>query len=235
MRTVAHIILPLALVAAVAAPLEAQDDEPVTTCVVSEGGEILWVDAFRTPDGLFVVEDGERVLFAEAYPAAGPLYVRSAGWYVRDEPLMLVDRDEWTDEQDEAMEDLEQAREEIEEGDLDDAAEWLAEASAGLDPTRFEYVRFGEPTAFGTTEDLVFLGTVDGTPVYAPARDVDARVQSRLDRYHQTTTDLEVILMTDRALADVATLGPVYVAVEPGTRCVLQPLRPLRVVRRTQG
>lgn len=238
MKNVIHTALGIVLAGLMAAPLAAQQDTPITACVVNEDGELVAIDAVRTEEGLYVVKDGgERVTFGEAYRVTGPRYVRTADWYVRDEPLALIDDDELTDEQDEALEDLEQAREEIEEGDLDDATEWLSEASAGLDPTRFEFVRFGTTTAIPPSdiEGLVFLGTVDGTPVYAEADDLDPVVRTRLDHYHATTTDLEVIFMADRRLADEIATGPIYVAVEPGTRCVLQPLSPLRMIRRTQG
>lgn len=238
MRNIVHAALGIALAGMLAVPLAAQEDVPITACVVNEEGELVAIDAFRAGDALFVVEDGERVVLTEAYPATTPLYVRSADWFIRDQPLALIDDDELTDEQDEALEDLEQAREEIEEGELEDAAEHLREASAGFDASRFEFVRFGTTTAIPATDvgSLVFLGTVDGTPVYARRADLNVRTRDRLDRYHRTTTDLEVILMADRRLADeIATTEPIYVAVEPGTRCLLQPLNPVRMIRRTQG
>jgi hypothetical protein len=100
------------------------------------------------------------------------------------------------------------------------------------DRNRIELVLFGSP-AQRSAADLVFVGTITGTPVYANRTDV-APFQSRLETQFTTTTDLGTILRGDTELArEFGDLSTYYVAVEPN--CVFRPVSVTHVVRRTRG
>ena len=100
------------------------------------------------------------------------------------------------------------------------------------DRNRIELVTFGS-TAQRSASDLVFVGTIDGTPIYATASDVSA-FRGRLETQFATTTDLATILRADAQLAkDFGGVTSYYVAVEPN--CVFQPVSVTNFVRRTRG
>lgn len=100
------------------------------------------------------------------------------------------------------------------------------------DRNRIELVLFGSP-AQRAASSLVFVGTIDGTPVYAGQSDV-APFRSRLDTALRTNTDLATILKADAQLArDFGGVSSYYVAVEPN--CVFQPVSVTHFVRRTRG
>jgi hypothetical protein len=107
-----------------------------------------------------------------------------------------------------------------------------ARRMTAADRNRVELVLFGSP-AQRQAEDLVFVGTIDGTPVYANRSDV-APFRSRLETQFATTTDLATILRADEQLArDFGGVSSYYVAVEPN--CVFQPVSVTHFVRRTRG
>lgn len=209
-------------------PAAEPEPEPVVEetliCVVDDDGdfELRTVDAFRVADEdrVFVRRNGQEVDLVRAYPATGPVYVRSARWYMDDEPLEIDFADVEDDELDEMIEDREQALEDaLEEGDVE----------------RVEWVTFGTSRTFAPGE-LTFVGTVDGTPVYARTADVEP-FRTDLRTAHMTTRDLDVILLENDELAThIVELDPVFVAVEPAeNECVFRPLSPTNVVRATRG
>jgi hypothetical protein len=100
------------------------------------------------------------------------------------------------------------------------------------DRNRIELVLFGSP-AQRQASDMVFVGTIGGTPVFASRSDV-APFRSRLEAQLDNTTDLETILRADAQLArDFGGVTSYYVAVEPN--CVFQPVSVTHFVRRTRG
>jgi hypothetical protein len=100
------------------------------------------------------------------------------------------------------------------------------------DRNRIELVLFGSPAQRQAT-DVVFVGTIDGTPVYASTSDV-APFRARLETQLRTNTDLATILRADQQLAqDFGRVTSYYVAVEPN--CVFQPVSVTHFVRRTRG
>jgi hypothetical protein len=103
---------------------------------------------------------------------------------------------------------------------------------AVADRNRIELVLFGSP-AQRSGSDLTFVGTINGTPVYASQTDV-APFQARLQTQLATTTDLSTILRADAQLArDFGAVKSYYVAVEPN--CVFRPVSVTHFVRRTRG
>jgi hypothetical protein len=97
---------------------------------------------------------------------------------------------------------------------------------------RLELVRFGS-TGTRSANDLVFIGTINGTPVFANRADVGA-FRPRLERHLSTSTDLGTILRADADLArEMGQVDTYYVAVEPN--CVFQPMSVTHFVRRTRG
>lgn len=195
--------------------------ENVRMCVLEADGDLVWVDAVRVPSEgrTYVVRNGRDVVFSTVYPADRPLYVETADWYVANEPFTLDLLEEDAEELDERLED---------EGiDVDIDAE-------DFEANRIEFVTFG-PTRTMAPADLVYLGSVDGTPVYARPGDV-TEIRTDLVTWHERSTDLRVILRRDAELAEaIGDLDPVFVAVEPGNPCVFRALRPTRVVRATTG
>lgn len=109
------------------------------------------------------------------------------------------------------------------------------EAPVGVDPadrSRLELVLFGTP-AQRSPADLVFVGTIEGTPIYATRNDV-AAFRPRLDAQLATSRDLGTILRADPELArEFAAVSTYYVAVEP--ECVFRPVSVTHFVRRTRG
>jgi hypothetical protein len=182
------------------APPPPPAEEMVQMCVVNPDGFTLQtVEAIRVPseNRIYVTENGQRVLFETAHPAMSPIYVKSATWYMNDQPLVIG-----------------------------------LESSTRADRNRIELVTFGSP-AQRNAADLVFVGTIEGTPVYATAMDV-APFRSRLEGQFATTTDLATILRADAQLArDFGAVKSYYVAVEPN--CVFQPVSVTNYVRRTRG
>ena len=88
-------------------------------------------------------------------------------------------------------------------------------------------------TGTRSANDLVFIGTINGTPIFANRADVGA-FRSRLERHLATSTDLGTILRADAELArEMGMVDTYYVAVEPN--CVFQPMSVTHFVRRTRG
>ncbi|HEX7120206.1 MAG TPA: hypothetical protein VF212_15535 [Longimicrobiales bacterium] len=80
-------------------------------------------------------------------------------------------------------------------------------------------------------DDLAFLGTVNGTPVYADAEEVDEVRDELEDAANEDLEDrLEEI---DEARAAFDEIDVVYVPLEAG--CVFQPLRRVEEVRKVRG
>jgi opacity protein-like surface antigen len=103
---------------------------------------------------------------------------------------------------------------------------------AAADRNRIELVLFGSP-AQRSASDVVFVGTIDGTPVYANRTDV-APFRTRLESQFTTTRDLATILRADAELArEFGEVDTYYVAVEPN--CVFRPVSVTHFVRRTRG
>jgi opacity protein-like surface antigen len=97
---------------------------------------------------------------------------------------------------------------------------------------RLELVRFGS-TGTRSANDLVFIGTINGTPIFANRADVTS-FRSRLEQKLSTSNDLGTILRTDADLArEMGQVDTYYVAVEPN--CVFQPMSVTHFVRRTRG
>jgi hypothetical protein len=97
---------------------------------------------------------------------------------------------------------------------------------------RLELVLFGSP-AQRNAADLVFIGTIEGTPIYADRTDISA-FRPRLEAKLATTKDLGEIMRGDADLArEIGAVDSYYVAVEPN--CVFQPMSVTHFVRRTRG
>ena len=84
--------------------------------------------------------------------------------------------------------------------------------------------------------DLVYVGSVDGTPFFARRSDVGV-FQTDLDARLRVTTDitdmLEDAAFRDRYVNEIQTF---YIPVEPARdNCVFQPVTSTNVVRRTRG
>jgi len=97
---------------------------------------------------------------------------------------------------------------------------------------RIELVQFGSAGQIAPT-DLVFVGTINGSPIYARRTEVApfmARLQPRLSG----NADLAMILRSDAQLAqDFGAVRTYYLAVEPN--CVFHPVSVTHFVRRTRG
>jgi hypothetical protein len=179
-------------------------EESVTMCIVDPSNlQARTISATRviSDNTVYVNQNGQRVLFENAYPASSPIYVRGATWYMNDQPLVV---------------DLEPATSKV----------------TAADRNRLELVLFGSPMQ-RTATDLVFMGTINGTPVYASRTDV-VSLQPRLEGHFSTSKDLATILREDATLAkDMGAVSTYYVAVEPN--CVFQPVSVTHFVRRTRG
>jgi hypothetical protein len=199
------------------APAPAPEPEPaterVTMCVVGTDGRLQTVDATRYIDSrqIVVSRNGEEVAFSTVHPVSEPLYIRSANWYVTSRPFIIDMDADLTDTGDDL--------------DVDVVPE-----------NRIELVTFGTRAPLAASE-MTFVGTIDGTPVYARTSDLGG-LRVDLDRELAITSDLGDILddedeFTDRFVNEVETL---YMVVEPGEDdCVFQPVSSTRVVRRTNG
>jgi len=99
---------------------------------------------------------------------------------------------------------------------------------------RTEWVTYGGPRAIDAS-DLAFLGTIQGTPVYAAEDDV-AGIRNELAdlRRAQNQHDLtEIARASSRLRQELSELEVVYVPLEPG--CVFQPMRRAEEVRKVRG
>ena len=114
-------------------------------------------------------------------------------------------------------------------------ADWFVRGeplAIGTGNTRMEFVTFGTSRLI-EGEDLAYLGTVRGVPVYAD-RDEVAEVMEDLAELRQAEqgTDLEQILEEQREVRDeLDDLGMLYVPLQP-TGCVFQPLQRSQEVRK---
>ena len=193
--------------------------ERVAMCVVDASGRLQSVDATRYIETgqIYVTRNGQEVAFSTVYPVTEPLYIRSAPWYVASRPLILdLDEDDMG-------------------GDLDDEIKDAVEDQANLPANRVEFVNFGSrgPIVMG---DVMYVGSIEGTPLYAKISDVGA-LRTELNDRLRTTTDLDDILddeeFADRFVNEIETF---YLTVEPSAReCIFQPVSSTRVVRRTNG
>jgi opacity protein-like surface antigen len=185
--------------------------EMVGMCVVGQDGRLQMIQAKRyiETNEIRVLRGSQEVAFQSAYPANSPQYVRSAGWYVSNRPLVV---------------------------DLSPAPPTRAAdsdaAKANID--QIEFVKYGSPQPMPTT-DLIFVGTVDATPLYARTADVGG-FRADLENWLRAGSDIDR-LETDKAFADryVNEIQTFYMAVEPGPSCVFQPVSSVHTVRRTRG
>jgi hypothetical protein len=206
--------------------------EAVSMCVANQSGELQMVSGWRdlADNQLYVSQNGRDVLFATAYPTNQPQYVKGAPWYVAARPLVL---------------NLSEVKPKHVDNALDDAAENLAD-------NRMEFVTFGatQPLPMG---DVLYIGQIDGTPLYATRADIGdlmPELQSRLS----VSRDLDKVLDDHEFAARFADhIHTFYTVVEPGlvaapaggtstvvtttpgTGCVFQPMSSTHVVRRTRG
>ena len=162
-------------------------------CVVDSNGRLQTVSALRKLDDgqIAVLQNGRPVAFSTAYPTINPRYIRGEQWYVASRPLVLS---------------------------LDEPGTRAADDSdSNLGPKdKVEFVSFGSAQRMGSN-DLVYVGTINNTPAYAPASRL-AGVRSELDAKMRTTTDLGRILEDD-AFADrfVTEVGDVLSGRRAGT------------------
>lgn len=225
-------------VTASAAPARAQQvsTEPVSMCVVDANGQLQMVNGWRdlATQQVYLSQNGQDVLFATAYPASTPTYVKGAPWYVAARPLVVEfgRHDLGGDVDDE----------------LDDAAEKLDKAERRA-ANRMEFVNFGATQPLPTGE-VLFIGQIDGTPLYATRADIGAFLPE-LEAHLRVSRDLDQVL-NDEAFATrfAQEIQTFYTVVEPGNPaamqrtvtgepasagCVFQPMSSVHVVRRTRG
>lgn len=206
------------------APAPAPEPEPeietLTMCVLTDDYEVEMVRASRVvgTDRIYVMRNGREVAFNTAYPVSAPIYVRSARWYVADQPLVV----DFTAE---------------DPGDIDDELDDMIENRITADrfeANRLEFVRFGTATRV-PTRDLMFVGTIDGTPLWARTTEVGA-LRTDLENRLRVTSELDEILDDEAFAARFANIRTFYTAVEPGEAdCIFQPISTTHVVRRTRG
>ncbi len=200
------------------APAPEPTTEAVSMCVIGQNYQPMTVAAVRQLDNgtIYVDRNGSQVAFNTAYPATSPVYVRGADWYTMDQPLVV---DLTTEQPNEALED-------IAENPVN---------PANYKANRFEFVRFGTASRMPAS-DLTFVGTVNGTPLYARTTEV-APIQTQLSDRLAVTTDLNQILMDqDFANSFTSNITTFYAPVEPSEgNCVYQPISTTHVVRRTRG
>ena len=120
-------------------------------------------------------------------------------------------------------------------GDVDDEIDDAIENQDQLPADRLEFVKFGStgPLPMG---DVLYIGSMDGTALYATRADI-GDLLPELERRLTGTRDLDEVLddeeFADRFVNEIETF---YLAVEPGSAdCVFQPVSSTRVVRRTNG
>lgn len=110
------------------------------------------------------------------------------------------------------------------------AGEPLTFSIAGMET---EWVTYGGARVINP-QDLAFLGTVNGTPIYADADDVDDILDELEDLRDKEGDDLEDMLEERADLREeLMELDVVYVPLESG--CVFQPLRLVEEVRKVRG
>ena len=207
---------PAPVVVEAPAPPPAPTTETVGMCVVDETGRLQMVDATRhlSDNQIYVTKDGQDVLFTTAYPATEPHYIKGAPWYVAARPLVLnLDKHDMG-------------------GDVDDE---LDDAAEKLPANRVEFVNFGatQPLPMG---EVLFIGSIDGTPLYATRSDIGDMLPD-LESRLRVTTDLDKVL-DDEAFATrfANEIQTFYTVVEPGSaNCVFQPMSSTHVFRRTRG
>jgi hypothetical protein len=185
--------------------------EQVAMCTVNANGQLEMVNATRDlgTREIFVTRNGQRSAFVTAYPANDPYYVQNSSWYVSSRPLIIS---------------------------LEPTTGTRTDATVELPANRIELVNFGSTTPM-MSNDLVWVGSVHGTPLYAKRADVSSDLMPDLTAKLRTSGDLEVVL-GDSAFADRYTAGipTFYMAVAPGeNECTFQPVSSTRVVRRTRG
>ena len=185
-------------------------------CVVNSNSQLQTVQATRSLDTreITVMRNGSSVAFATAYPATNPVYVQGAPWYVGSRPMVV---------------DLTGKPSQVEDK-LDAAVE-------NMPDNRIELVNFGRTGAM-PTGDLLYVGSVDGTPLYAKRMDIAADLLPDLQAKLRTSQDIENILHDDPAFADRFANGisNFYLAYGPGEQnCTYQPVSSTHVVRRTRG
>jgi hypothetical protein len=203
----------------VQAPPPAPTTESVAMCVVDQSGRLELVRGTRNLGNgeVYVSRNGRDVLFSSVYPVTAPVYVKGAPWYVAAQPLVVSrDKDDLGGDVDD---------------ELDDAAENLV-----------EFLNFGatQPLPMG---DVLYIGSIDGTPLYATRSDIGTLLPD-LEARLQASRDLDEVLDDEDFATRFATeIETFYTVVEPGTpaaeatsaSCVFQPMSSTRVVRRTRG
>ncbi|HLU24218.1 MAG TPA: outer membrane beta-barrel protein [Longimicrobiales bacterium] len=98
---------------------------------------------------------------------------------------------------------------------------------------RNEFVPFGTARVI-EPQDLSFLGTVSGLPVFADARDVTG-IRAKLTSAQRTQTDLGMLMSMDEDIRDaIMDLDVLYVPLE-SVGCVFQPLQRVEEVRKVRG
>lgn len=97
---------------------------------------------------------------------------------------------------------------------------------------RYEYVTFGS-TRIIEPEDLTFLGTVQGVPVFASRAEV-ASIAGTLSQLHATQRDLATIMQTNTEVRNVVSaLDVVYVPYDIG--CAFVPMQRIEEVLKVRG
>ncbi|HWV57817.1 MAG TPA: hypothetical protein VNZ57_10225 [Longimicrobiales bacterium] len=97
---------------------------------------------------------------------------------------------------------------------------------------RYEYVTFGA-TRIIEPEDLAFLGTLQGVPVFAPRAEV-ASIMPALSQAHATSQDLPTIMAANTQLRNaIGQLNVVYVPYDIG--CAFVPLQRIEEVLKVRG
>ena len=185
--------------------------EQVAMCVVGDNGQLQTVTATRNLDTreITVMRNGTQTAFVTAYPANSPYYVSNASWYVASKPLVI---------------------------DLTPTKDRGKDVDVTLPANRIELVNFGSTMPL-TSTDLVYVGSAQGTPLYAKRTDVSADLLPDLQVRLRTNPDLSVVL-GDQAFADRFSNGitTFYMPVGPSEKdCTYQPVSSTRVVRRTRG
>jgi len=149
---------------------------------------------------IYVTKNGEDVLFSTAYPVSEPQYIKGAPWYIAARPLVLnLDKHDMG-------------------GDVDDE---LDDAAEKLPKDRMEFVSFGatQPLPMG---DVLFIGQIDGTPLYATRSDI-GDLMPELERRLAVSRDLDKVLDDEAFATRFATqIQTFYTVVEPGTPGVAQ-------------
>jgi hypothetical protein len=158
-------------------------------CYVDQNGRLQTVSATRnlSNSNIYVTRNGSDVMFSTAYPISEPYYIRNAQWYVASRPLMI---------------------------DLSNGTTVTVDADANMPANRIEFVNFGSTAPIAST-DLVYVGSVGGTPFYARRTDV-GEFQTDLDARMRVSSDLGKMLedatFADRYVNEIQTF---YVPVEP--------------------